>query len=87
MIEKFHENHKKKNKLTEFFKGNKKKIVNNKNKLIHYDTVIYGLIFYVLISPEFLILIQKFVPNKHIKIFLSLLFALIYFLKSKYYDK
>lgn len=64
----------------------KKKIVSNKKKIIFYDTIIYGLLFYLLINPQFLSLTKNIIPKKHFKEVLALIFASIYFLKNTYYD-
>lgn len=77
-------NGKRKIKLRENFKN--KKIVNNKGKIIFYDTIIYGLLFYLLINPQFLSLTKNIIPKKHFKEVLALIFALIYYLKNTYYD-
>jgi hypothetical protein len=77
-------NHKGKHRVKENFKS--KKIVSNKNKLIFYDTIIYGLLFYLLINPKFLSLTKNIIPKKHFKEVLALIFASIYYLKNTYYD-
>ena len=77
-------NGKRKIKLKENFKN--KKIVNNKGKIIFYDTIIYGLLFYLLINPQFLSLTKNIIPKKYFKEVLALIFALIYYLKNTYYD-
>tara|TARA_E500000178_G_C16363275_1_gene462735 strand:- start:31 stop:294 length:264 start_codon:yes stop_codon:yes gene_type:complete len=74
----------KKIRITEPF--NSKKMSGNKDKVIVYDAVIYGLLFYLLINPKFLSLTKNIIPKKYFKEVLALIFASIYFLKSKYYD-
>ncbi len=63
-----------------------KKIVSNKKKIIYYDTLIYGLLFYLLINPQFVSLTKNIIPKQYFKEILALIFALIYFLKNTYYD-
>jgi hypothetical protein len=75
---------KKKIKITEKF--NSKKISSNQNKVVIYDSIIYGLLFYLLINPNFLSLTKNIIPKKYFKEVLALIFTSIYFLKSKYYD-
>ena len=74
----------KKIKITEKF--NSKKISSNKNKVVIYDSIIYGLLFYLLINPKFLSLTKNISPKKYFKEVLALIFTTIYFLKNKYYD-
>jgi hypothetical protein len=63
-----------------------KKVNTGKRKIVLYDTFIYGLIFYLLINPKFTNVISKYVPNQYFKEVLAILFSIIYFLKTMYYD-
>lgn len=76
---------KKKMHLTENF-NSKKNLSGNKKSIIIYDAIIYGLLFYLLINPNFLSLTKNIIPKKYFKEVLALIFTTIYFLKSKYYD-
>jgi len=74
-----------KGKIRENF-DSKKKIVNNKKTIIFYDSIIYGLLFYLLINPQFLLLTKNIIPKQYFKEILALIFTSIYFLKNTYYD-
>ena len=62
------------------------KVINGKKKIIFYDSIIYGLLFYLLINPKFLSLTNNIIPKKYFKEVLALIFTLIYYLKNIYYD-
>lgn len=77
-------NNKGRKRFNEHFQS--KKSMKHKKKIIFYDTIIYGLFFYLLINPQFLSLTKNIIPKKYFKEVLALIFASLYFLKNTYYD-